>query len=625
MNNAVVPRGQVYCLTRASRVVPIPNKPGCLPNLVNVVGKAKLLVAAPTPTPFPIQTIQTIQSRRRRSCPLMATSHPKADIANNNICPLIDQEIQMCPLIPSTGDPCLDLFSNSLRTWEIDSNHCLVYLKQILPLAWSHNPLTTLKLIFSNEHKSFSYRKLDTAVFWLLQNHPKTLLRNLRSIADLPGSWNLEKLANLVHNLLVYKRGGRDDEDYAAHLHPKRYDRDPDYRLLHDGVMDLLVELLKSDIDKMKQHKLKMKPIDYSSDVVEEFEADEIDDGCLVSGAAELCTRDDDEYRAIFLNESIARRLFPPKSDVSEEWERLRKDFLVPLTNYYERQLHFRIRDECVVKKYLEAVEAGGGRNLIKPDALLPDEIIKYVGDKYEDVREAAELQWKAMVEDIKQQKKQGKGLSKLKNCLVVGHSNPACNYSRTDVGLALFTSEVSEEPWKAEVFIYHNILYQLDLIQGHDLKSKLEFIITCEPNTPAKVRNILEVFDLILEVGVNENLKAEQMIKKVIVFTRLHTPNGSRSDIEHELLRAKFEAIRSKYKDKGYGDDAVPHILFCDDYHPDWICTKHPGFTRLGGLWSLSHHFSKSFLENGGEIGMHHVMDAAIADKQYQAFSVFD
>ncbi|XP_008235910.1 PREDICTED: uncharacterized protein LOC103334710 [Prunus mume] len=552
----------------------------------------------------------------------MATSHPNADIANNNICPLVDQEIQMCPLIPSTGDPCLDLFSNSLRsTWEIDTNHCLIYLKQILPLAWSHNPLTTLKLIFSNERKSFSYRKLDTAVFWLLQNHPKTLLRNLRSIADLPGSWNLETLANLVHKLLVYKRGGRDDEDYAAHLHPKRYDRDPDYRLLHDGVMDLLVELLKSDIDKMKQHKLKMKPL---TDGVEEFEADEIDDGCLVSGAAELCTRDDDEYRAIFLNESIARRLFPPESDVSEEWERLRKDFLVPLTNYYERQLHFTIRDECVVKKYLKEVEAGGGRNLIKPDALLPDEIIKYVGDKYEDVREAAELQWKAMVEDIKQQQKQGKGLSKLKNCLVVG-PYPADHYSSTEVGLVLFMSELNEEPWKGKLIKYSGGKYQLDLIQGHDLKSKMEFI-KCEPTTtPAKVRNILEVFDLILEVGVNENLKAEQMIKKVFVFTGLHTPNGGRSEIEHELLRAKFEAIRSKYKDKGYGDDAVPHILFCDDNQPHWICTKHPGFTRLGGFWNLNYHISKSLWENGGEIGMHHVMDAAIADKQYQAFSVFD
>ncbi|PQQ18329.1 uncharacterized protein Pyn_08581 [Prunus yedoensis var. nudiflora] len=403
--------------------------------------------------------------------------------------------------------------------------------------------------------------------------------------------WSLETLANLVHNLLVYKRGGRDDEDYAAHLHPKRYDRDPDYRLLHDRVMDLLVELLKSDINKMKQHKLKMKPFDYSSDDVEEFEADEIDDG-WVSGVAELCTRDDDEYRAIFLNESIARRLFPPESDVSEEWERLRKDFLVPLTNYHERQLGSRIRGECVVKKYLEEVEAGGGRNLIKPDALLPNEIIEYVGDKYEDVREAAELQWKAMVEDIKQQQKQGK---------------------------------VSEEPWKGKFIKYRGGKYQLDLIQGHDLKSKLEFIITCEPRTPAKVRNILEVFDLILEVGVNENLKAEQMIKKVIVFTRLHTPNGGRSEIEHELLRAKFEAIRSKYKDKGYGDDAVPHILFCDDSHPHWICTKHPGFTRLGGLWNLNHHISKSLWENGGEIGMHHVMHAAIADKQYQALSVFD
>ncbi|BFG37902.1 hypothetical protein CerSpe_241760 [Prunus speciosa] len=145
-------------------------------------------------------------------------------------------------------------------------------------------------------------------------------------------------------------------------------------------------------------------------------------------------------------------------------------------------------------------------------------------------------------------------------------------------------------------------------------------------PLTAAKECNILEVFDLILEVGVNENLKAEQMIKKVIVFTELHRPNFSRScEIEHELLWGKFDAIRSKYKEKGYGDDAVPHILFWDlfnDHSCSWICTQHPGFTRLSGLCD---HFFKSFLENGGEIGLHNLMEVVIAHKQYQALSVFD
>lgn len=78
-----------------------------------------------------------------------------------------------------------------------------------------------------------------------------------------------------------------------------------------------------------------------------------------------------------------------------------------------------------VVKKYMKKVKAaavGGGDNLrggisiIKPNALLPNEIIKYVQD--EDVGEAAEVQWKAMVEEIQQ----GEGLGKFKNCLVVGY-----------------------------------------------------------------------------------------------------------------------------------------------------------------------------------------------------------
>ncbi|PQP95309.1 uncharacterized protein Pyn_13387 [Prunus yedoensis var. nudiflora] len=324
----------------------------------------------------------------------------------------------------------------------------------------------------------------------------------------------------------------------------------------------------------MKQHKLELEPSDYLSD-------------------------DDD-------NEVVMR-----------EYQ--------PLTNYYKRRHLFESRERCGVKKYLKElkVSAGGGGSgigIIKPDALLPNEIINYVEDG--DVGEAAELQWKAMVEDIKQQQqKQGEGLGKFKNWLVVGRIPN--NFA---VCLRFLMSELSEEPWKGK-FIGGK--HQPEWIQGdHDLKSKCEFLRKSDDF------GLLKAIDLILELGVNANLnlKAEHMIKKVIVF-RLLNPDDRIHwqwcswDWCYEKLVREVEAIRSKYKEKGYGDDAVPHILFWDvcgnrRIPHSWICTQDPGFTRLSGF---SDHLVKSFLDNGGEIGPHHLMEAAIADKEYQALAVVD
>lgn len=126
-----------------------------------------------------------------------------------------------------------------------------------------------------------------------------------------------------------------------------------------------------------------------------------------------------------------------------------------------------------LLKKYLEEVQgaAGGGIGTIKPNALLPNEIIRYVQDK--DVGEVAELHWKAMVEDIKQQQiQEGDGLGKFKNSLVVGQLP-----ERFAMGLEILVSEVNEEPWKGKMIKYTSDgKCQLDLIQGHDLKSKFKF-----------------------------------------------------------------------------------------------------------------------------------------------------
>ncbi|CAL9031221.1 unnamed protein product [Prunus brigantina] len=96
----------------------------------------------------------------------MATSHPNAEIIAINNIPFSTSS-------SSYGDPCLDLLFNSIVLYERDPNPCLIYLKQLLPLAWSQNPLTTLKLIFSVESICFSYQNSTPPCFGSSRTTPR--------------------------------------------------------------------------------------------------------------------------------------------------------------------------------------------------------------------------------------------------------------------------------------------------------------------------------------------------------------------------------------------------------------------------------------------------------------------
>ncbi|XP_020420377.1 uncharacterized protein LOC18775780 [Prunus persica] len=306
---------------------------------------------------------------------------------------------------------------NEQKQASLDSHYSLNLLPQLLEVAWSHDPLTTLKLIFNLNSCHFHTGKwytdaFYTAAFWLHKNHPKTLVCNIDSFSTPLG--NLWELIDILYRLL------------GEH-----------------AVMDLFLKRLESDVDKIMQHKLQLKSSDYLTDEEDEFKEDEDDEDStfdphrfVTEAAACLVTKHptaSHTARSVLLCESIAKRLFTPKSDQSyelEEWEKFRKLVLAPLRNYWYRQGMFDHRWSWVfekqklwhlqtavnsdrqrsyeVEKYLEEVKVaaargGGGIGIIKPDALVLGEIIKYVC--YADFREVVELQWKAMVEDINSSK----------------------------------------------------------------------------------------------------------------------------------------------------------------------------------------------------------------------------
>lgn len=247
----------------------------------------------------------------------------------------------------------------------------------------------------------------------------------------------------------------------------------------------------------------------------------------------------------------------------------------------------------------------------------------------YADFREAAELQWKAMVEDIKQQQNRGRVWATLKTawqCVSSQICLSMCllkdmlgNHRLSALSLGLVVSELSEEPWKGMVITFGDSPYELLLlrsIQGNDLKSKRKFMMQTCQNFSFAV-NFPEACDMILEVAVNEKLQAEQMIKKVFMFTDF--ASGCHWKTKYEEV-----VVRTKFKEQGYEDDAIPQVLIwvLFDLNMPSIEEPHPELTLLSGF---SDNLSKLFLDNGGEIGPHQLMEAAIADKEYQTLRVVD
>ncbi|CAB4280672.1 unnamed protein product [Prunus armeniaca] len=250
----------------------------------------------------------------------------------------------------------------------------------------------------------------------------------------------------------------------------ERYKRDPAYQMLHDRVTDVFVDCLKSDLVKLKKQKLKESDINHNDDQ-EDCEKITCAATCCFWFSYENCT-------ATLLWESIAVKVFPRESypeyqDVEEAdyvdrvRNRLRKEVLVPLVNYYRlpntsREMHFS------VEKYLEEVKAGKSKTVA--DALLPNEILSYA--THWDLGQAAELHWKATVEDFKKQGKMSRCLAAVWDGYMYPEYKVKTRSREASVALTLLVSELSEEPWKGKLIaVDSDEAPELLSIRGSDLR----------------------------------------------------------------------------------------------------------------------------------------------------------
>ncbi|CAA7045444.1 unnamed protein product [Microthlaspi erraticum] len=472
----------------------------------------------------------------------------------------------------SSGNPCLDFFFHIVPDTSPDD------LIQRLELSWSHDPLTTLKLV-CNLRGVRGTGKSDkegfyTAVYWLYQNHPKTLALNLPALVEFG---YLKDLPEILYRILEgqqmergksrvwrkkiqrkFKRksdesseisgdladrilenaeeiGGPVDKVKARALRKQResekakralerYRSDANYRLLFDRTADLFADLLKSDLKYLNSNEMNK-----------------------IGLASKWCPSVDSSYdKTSLICEAIARRMFSRDeyNGVEEAHyvyrirDRLRKQVLVPLHKALELpELSMSAKEWNLLKynrvasvamknykklfeehdserftQFLEDVKSG--KEKIAAGALLPHEIIKQLEEDEngsEVGSEVAELQWARMVDDMAKK-------GKLKNSLAVCDVSGSMSGTPMEVcvALGLLVSELNDEPWKGKVITFSENP-EIHVVTGSSLREKTRFVREMDwgMNT-----DFQKVFDRILEVAVESNLTDDQMIKRLFVFS---------------------------------------------------------------------------------------------------------
>ncbi|KAI3887486.1 hypothetical protein MKW92_020932 [Papaver armeniacum] len=230
----------------------------------------------------------------------------------------------------------------------------------------------------------------------------------------------------------------------------------------------------------------------------------------------------------------------------------------------------------------------------IAAETLLPHQIL--AASKYD--RNAAELQWRRMVEKLLK-------ISNLKDSLAVCDRVTGRLAIDVSVALSLLVSEMSQGPWKGKLMEFSEFP-NLRKIEGDNLRFKKYFIR--EEMMFHITTDFLKIFDKILQVAVDENLKEDEMIKRLYVFTDgkfIHAsgkvtiygmePYGEVMYKVNGDWETDYREIHKRFRESGFSN--VPEIVFWNLRHPVATVVKggYKGVTLVSGM---SYGLLKLFIE---------------------------
>ena len=536
----------------------------------------------------------------------------------------------------STENPLVDLFS-SLET-VIDASS----LSELLSQAWAEDPLMTLKIIFNA--RSIHLGKSDKMTFyrcagWLADNHPLTLLFNLRWLSrpviekkvkkkdgedgdivlveaekdekdvtrfDVKdgvahGYWKdlLNILALSANDLLDSTANPRDilniererskeetpcpDKETAKGMRRRVrderhqnaiwwFDSDPLHRALHMIIARLFAEQLREDTKLLRSGDPQMKSRislcakwapsharfhDKHTFIVSTIAellhpiAKETDRELYLRHARELYRRD---VSALRQHLDVVERKLTAKTLDKIKYDRVPS---LAMNNYA------RIFEEKGKTRFTEYImRVTEGKAKISGATLLPSTLISKVSRAPEKntsplALKVIDAQWNTLVQRIKDS---GTMESSIAVCDVSGSMQsiifPDDTYPiDSSIGLSLLVAEVTAPPFGGTFITFSEkpTVETINLKDSLDKKYNMLKDSCWGFNT-----NFVAVFeDLILPMAKREQLKPEDMVKRVFVFSDMQF---DQADSGRNAWTTSYERIKRKYAEEGY---EMPQMVF--------------------------------------------------------------
>lgn len=197
----------------------------------------------------------------------------------------------------------------------------------------------------------------------------------------------------------------------------------------------------------------------------------------------------------------------------------------------------FYRNDEDKFNRYLEDVKSG--KKEIKAFTLYPYDIVRsYLNENK--INNVLEEQWKALPDYLNG--------AECKSLVVADVSGSMYSFPITvSVSLALYLSERMSGTYANKFITFDTNPKLVEINPKQSVYSKINKIYNADWGGST---NIEKVFDLILKIAVNNNLKQSDLPEQVIVITDMNFDMGTYT---HRNKKTLFENIKDKFKQNGY------------------------------------------------------------------------
>jgi hypothetical protein len=420
--------------------------------------------------------------------------------------------------LKTTSNYLVDYFMMFTRTLYKDSNY------EYLQKCWETDPVKTVAIIFNGRDrlKGKKEKKVSNeAMMWLRQHKPKTYMLNILNYVNKYGCWK-DLLYIAYHNKIQSL-----DKNYELELFARQLLEDQRI-LLEDErkSVSLCAKWSPSENDrndKRKQFAKKLATIIYSKDDDKKME----------------------KYRKEILTPLRKRINIVEKLMCNNEWDKI--DYQsVPGVASKRLLKAFMKHDADRYQKYLEAVRKG--EKTIKVTGLLPHELLKYYIDNQHThtPNETIELQWRTILENIR---KSGILHSSIPIVDLSGSMFIASNGdipAQVSAALGILTSLCSQEPFYKKVLTFSEHPQMLTL-PSESLFECFNHIRTASYGLST---NFEKCCKSIIDYGVKNNVKNEDMPKKLFVFSDMQFDQASPTNNKIETL---YDHVRKMFITHNY------------------------------------------------------------------------